>query len=134
MTAGPSYQAAWLFAVVALLAVGIYWAAMTANKEAAIHATPSPTPTPDAAARLAQHCGNPDGLAFLPAKPQTKQLERQSMLYRSARVKVVFERNTPQSPDGWKNVKYIDSVSGKQLTPQQIAKRLPCAVSTAPLP
>ena len=129
--AGPSYQAAWLFAVFGLLAVGIYWAALTANKEDAIRATPSPTPTPDAAVLLVQHCGNPDGLSFLPAQPKKKQLERKSMLYRSARVRAVFERDTPQSPDGWKNVKYFDSVSGKQLNAQKIPNRLPCAVNVA---
>lgn len=134
MAAGPSYQAAWLFAIVGLLAVGIYWAAVTANKEAAVRATPSPTPMLDAATRLVQHCGKPDGQEFLPSTPKTKQIERQSMLYRSARVKAVVERDTPQSPDGWKNVRYVDSVSGKQLTRQQIAKRLPCAVSTTTLP
>jgi hypothetical protein len=134
MPAGPSYQGAWLFAILGLVAVGIYWAAVTANKEAAIRAQPTPTPTLDAAARLVQQCGKPDGLALFPAQPKKKQLERQSMLYKSAKVKAIVERDAPQSTDGWKNVKYFDSVSGKQLTPQQIAKRLPCAVSTTPLP
>ncbi len=131
---GPSYQAVWLFALIGLLAVGFYWVASTANKEAAIRATPSPTPVLDAAGQFVQHCGKPDGQTFLPAKPQTRQLERTSLLYRSARVKAVFERDSPQSPDGWKSVKYLDPASGKQLNSQQIVKRLPCAVSTTPLP
>lgn len=134
MPAGPSYQAAGLFAVLGLLAVGIYWAAVTANKEAVIRAQPTPTPTLDAAARLVQLCGNPDVLAFLPAQPKKKQLERESLFYKLARVKAVVERDAPQSPDGWKNAKYFDSASGKQLNSQQIMKRLPCALSTAPSP
>jgi len=79
-----------MFVLVGLLAIGCYWVAVTASKEEAIRATPSPTPTPDAAAQLVQHCGSPDGQAFLSAKPQTKQLERQSLLYRAARVKAVL--------------------------------------------
>lgn len=134
VSAGPSYQAVWLFAVFGLLAVACYWGAVTASKEAETRATPTPTPALDTVALLVQHCGRPDGQRVLPAKLQMKQLERQSILYRSARVRAIFERDTPQSPDGWKNVKYFDSVSGKQLNSHQIMKRLPCAASTAPAP
>jgi hypothetical protein len=122
-----------MFAVVGLLSVGVYWVAVTASQEEAARATPTPTPALDAAARLVQQCGRPDGQNPIPAKPHTKQLERQSLLYKSARVKAVFERDSPQSADGWKNVKYLDPISGKQLNSQQIAKRLPCSVTTVPV-
>ncbi len=129
VAAGPSYYAVWLFAILGLGAVGIYWIAYTAASEQAIQATPTPTPFLDAAARLTRDCGQPTGQTFLPAKPQNKQHERNTMVYKSARVKAVFERDSPQSSDGWKNVKYFDAASGKPLIPQQVAKRLPCAVS-----
>jgi hypothetical protein len=122
-----------MFVLVGLLAVLVYWSAVTTSQEDAARATPTPTPALDAAERLIQQCGRPDVQSPIPAKPNTNQLERESLLYRSARVKAVFERDSPQSLDGWKNVKYLDPTSGKQLTPQQIAKRIPCAVSTAPL-
>lgn len=129
IAAGPSYYAVWLFAIFGLCAVGVYWVAITTAKEQAIHATLTPTPTLDAAARLVRDCGQPTEQAFLPAKPQKKQLERKTVVYKSAKIKVVFERESPQSSDGWKNAKYFDAASGKQLNSQQIAKRLPCAVA-----
>jgi hypothetical protein len=128
VSAGPSYGAVWIFGVVGLLAVGLYWAAITASQEAR-HATQTPTPTLDASARLIQQCGKPDGQNSIPAKPQTRQFERLVLSYRTARVKAVFERDTPQSSEGWKNVKYFDPATGKPMNSQQIMKRLPCAVS-----
>jgi hypothetical protein len=103
---------------------------VTAVKEQAMRAASTPTPTLDAAARLVRDCGQPTGQTFLPARPQKKQLERNTLLYRSAKIKAVFERDSLSS-DGWKNVKYYDLTSGKQLNSQQIAKRLPCAVTAA---
>jgi hypothetical protein len=134
VSSGPSYSLSWLFAVIGLCIVGIYWIGVTASREEAVRAIPTPTPVLDAAARLAQQCGRPDGQNPIPAKPQTKQLERQVLLYKLARVKAVFERDSPQSSDGWKNVKYLDATSGKQLNSQQMMKRLPCGVRIAPPP
>jgi hypothetical protein len=131
VSAGPSYQAAWLFVVIGLLAVGCYWVAVTASKEAETP-TPSPTPALDAAARLVKQCGKPDMDSIIPAKLQPKTPERWALSYRSARVRAVFERDAPQSSDGWKNVKYFDPASKKQLNSQQVLKRLPCAVNTTP--
>jgi hypothetical protein len=128
VSAGPSYGAAWMFAMVGLLVVGLYWAAIITSQEAK-HATQTPTPTLDASARLIQQCGKPEGQNSIPAKPQTRQSERLVLSYRTARVKAVFERDTPQSSDGWKNVKYFDPATGKPMNSQQIMKRLPCAVS-----
>jgi hypothetical protein len=100
---------------------------MNASKEEAIREIPTPTPTLDGAATLIQHCGKPDMDSVIPATAQTKGIERFALLYRSARVRAMFERNSPQSPDGWKSVGYFDSISRKPLSPQQLAKRLPCA-------
>jgi hypothetical protein len=91
-----------LFAGIGLLAV-LFWAAMNGNTQIATP-TPSPTPILDAAARFVQHCGKPDMDSVIPASLQPKAPERWSLLYRSARVKAVFERDSPQSSDGWKNV------------------------------
>jgi hypothetical protein len=129
--AGPTYGATWMFAGIGLLAVLIYWAAMNGNTQTAAPA-PSPTPVLDAAARFVQHCGKPDMDSAIPASLQPKAPERRSLLYRSARVRAVFERDAPQSSDGWKNVKYFDAASRKQLNSQQVLKRLPCVASTAP--
>jgi hypothetical protein len=130
--AGPSYTASWAFALIGLFAVFVSWSVINTSREEAIRATPSPTPTVDGAAKLIQHCGKPDLDSVIPATPQTKGVERFALLYRSAKVRAVFERDSLQSPDGWKNVKYLDPASGKQLNSQQVAKRLSCAVSIAP--
>jgi hypothetical protein len=133
VSAGPSYTATWLFAGIGLLAVLFYWATLNGNIQTATP-IPSPTPVLDAAARFVQHCGKPDMNSVIPASLQPKAPERWSLLYRSARVKAVFERDSPQSLDGWKNIRYFDPASRKQLNSQQVLKRLPCAVNTAPLP
>jgi hypothetical protein len=119
--------------VIGLLAVGCYWVAGTASKESETP-TPSPTPALDAAARLVKQCGKPDMDSIIPAKLQPRAPERWSLLYRSARVRAVFERDSLRSSDGWKNARYFDPTSKKQLNSQQVTKRLPCAVSTTTLP
>jgi hypothetical protein len=134
VSAGPSYQAVWLFAIFGLCAVGVYWVAVTTSKDMETSAIASPTPALNAAVQLVQHCGKPGRDSISPAKLQPKAPERWSLFYKSARVKAVFERDTPQNTDGWKNVKYFDPASGKQLNSQQVLKRLPCAVSTTPSP
>lgn len=130
ISTGPSYSATWIFAGIGLLAVLFYWAAMSGNTETS---TPvlQPKPVPDDAAILIEHCGKPDVDSIIPARVQPTAPKRWSLLYRSAKVRAVFESDSTQSSAGWRNVKYFDAVSGKLLNPQQVLKRLPCAVKAA---
>jgi hypothetical protein len=115
---------------IGLLAVLFYWAAMNGNTETATPVSP-PKPALNDAAILIEHCGKPDLDSIIPARMQPTAPERWSLLYRSAKVRAVFERDASQSPGGWKNVRYIDPVSAKQLNSQQLLKRLPCAVRSS---
>ena len=133
VSSGPSYSTTWMFAIIGLCVVGFYWVAVTASRESAGPA-PTPSPVPDSAATLIQHCGRPDKDSITPANLQPKASDRLSLLYRSARVRAVFERDAAQRSGGWKNVTYFDPASGKQLNSQQILKRLPCAATSTPSP
>jgi hypothetical protein len=126
----PSYAATWVVVGIGLLAVLFYWAAMNGYRETATPVAP-PKPVLDDAAILIEHCGKPDVDSLIPASWQPRAPERWSLLYRSPKVRASFERDTVQGSGGWKNVKYFDPVSGKQLTSQQVLRRLPCAVKTA---
>ena len=130
VSAGPSYTATWIFAGIGLLAVLFYWAVMNGNTETSTP-IPPPKPTPDEAAILIEHCGKPDLDSVISAGLQP---ERWSLLYRSPKVKAVFERDTTRSLAEWKNVKYFDPASGKRLNSQQVLKRLPCAATAATPP
>jgi hypothetical protein len=130
VSAGPSYSTTWIFAGIGLFAVLFYWAAINGSTQTA-NPAPSPTPVLDAAARLVQHCGKPDMDSVIPTS-LPKAPERWSLLYRSARVRAVFERDNSQSSGRWTNVRYFDPTTRKQLNSQQVLKRLPCAVSTTP--
>jgi len=121
-----------MFALISLLAVGCYWVAVTASKETGVSATPLPTPALDAAAQFIQRCGRPDVDSIAPAKLQPRAPERWSLLYRSAKIRAVFEREASEPSTGWKNVKYFDPTSGKQLNSHQVLTRLPCAVRNPP--
>jgi hypothetical protein len=115
---------------VGLLAALFYWAAMRGNTETSIPVL-QPKPALDDAAIMIEHCGKPDVDSISPARLQPKAPKRWSWLYRSAKVRAVFENDSAQSSTGWKNVKYFDAVSGKLLNPQQVVKRLPCVVKAA---
>jgi hypothetical protein len=131
VSVGPSYAATWMFAGIGLLAVLFYWAAMNGYIQTATPIPPPPKPVLDDAAILIEHCGKPDMDSIIPARMQPRAPERWSLLYRSVKVRAVFERDAPQSSGGWKNVRYFDPVSAKQLNSQQLLKRLPCAVRSS---
>lgn len=80
--------------------------------------TPEP---PDDAAVFIQNCGQPDA-----DKPEIKNgLQSRSLLYRKAKVNVVFVRADWASR--WTRQAIIDLTTRKPLPADKLAKRLPCA-------
>lgn len=133
VVSGPSYRATWIFAFVGLLVILFYWMAITGNDQPASSAPP-PRPTLDDAAKLIANCGKPDADSITPAKLRPKVPERRTLLYKSAKVRAVFQKDAAQPTAGWKSARYLDPTSMKQLNQQQVSKRLPCAVSVASSP
>jgi hypothetical protein len=103
----------------ALLALVVIWQlVLLAPPASSIPATPPP---PDDAAAFITSCGQPDA-----DKPVTNNgTESRSLLYRKARVKAEFVR--PDSSSRWKTQAMLDAATLKPLTPEKLAKRLPCA-------
>jgi hypothetical protein len=104
-----------------LLAFAVMWGLFSHLPPEAATQAVKPKP-PDDAAVLIANCGQPDT-----DQPDSKNptLNR-SLLFAKARVKAVFVR--PDSAADWKMQAMLDSKTLKPLTPERLAKRLPCAL------
>ena len=115
----PLYGAPFLLALVLVLIVVVgKLIQMAPPQQEAVMPT-----APDEAAVFIRKCGQPD---VDNAEDRSGTMNRRSLLYRKAKVQAVFIRSESEQ---WKVQVMLDSRTLKPLTPQTLAKRLPCAAN-----
>jgi hypothetical protein len=105
---------------IVLLVFAVIWELVSLAPPATNTQAVTPEP-PDDAAVLITNCGQPDS-DKLDSKNGTQV---RSLLYQKAKVKAVFVRSDSSSQ--WKTQAMLDPKTLKPLTPDRLAKRLPCA-------
>jgi len=128
ISSGPSYQATAILAFAGLLLILCYGLAAMVNNQP-VNPTAPPKPAPDEASELIARCGKPNRDVTSPAKLPSVP-ERRWLFYKSKNITATFDR-AQQGTATWNDVRYFDHVSKRKLNQQQVAKRLPCALTTS---
>jgi hypothetical protein len=105
---------------IALLALAGIWELVSVESPPASHQQVVVSAPPDDATVFITNCGLPDK----DTPETTNGLESRSLLYRKARVTAIFVRSESSR---WKTQAMVDPKSLKAITPDRLAKRLPCA-------